>query len=67
LNLKRNGNRVIIYGNGRIFKGNRENDLKHGAGFELFPNESYYEGIYVNGKTEGTGTHVYLNEETFDG
>ena len=35
-----------------------ENDLKytylyiiirHGRGYELFPNESYFEGIYVNG------------------
>lgn len=35
-----------------------ENDLKytylyiiirHGRGYELFPNESYFEGLYVNG------------------
>ena len=25
--------------------------FRHGRGYELFPNESYFEGLYVNGIT----------------
>jgi hypothetical protein len=34
----------MIYSNGRVFEGEWENDLKHGRGYEFFPNGSYYEG-----------------------
>jgi hypothetical protein len=39
--------------NNQIFIGNWENNLKHGEGFERFPNKCEYKGTYMNGKAEG--------------
>ncbi len=36
----------MIYQTNRKFEGEWENDMKHGRGYEVFPNKSYYEGIY---------------------
>ncbi|KAL4441157.1 hypothetical protein ABPG74_002107 [Tetrahymena malaccensis] len=67
MNSKRHGKGLMIYNNGRLYEGLWENDLKHGKGFEKFPNCSVYEGQYVNGKPEGIGTYTYFNGEVYDG
>jgi len=40
----------MVYSNGRVYEGQWNNDLKHGKGYELFANNSYYVGQYINGK-----------------
>lgn len=43
----------MVYRNSRLYEGDWENDLKHGKGFEIFQNASFYTGFYANGKPEG--------------
>ena len=43
---KRHGKGVCVYGNGRIYEGNWEDDQRSGRGFELFSNGNSYQGEY---------------------
>ena len=50
-----------------MYEGYWENDLKHGRGCDIFPNNSYHEGQYLNGKPDGIGTYRYSNNEQYEG
>ena len=63
-----------MHDNDRVYEGEFENDRKHGIGFERFANQSYYEGLYVNGKPEGNlnyiigkGKFIWPNGEKYEG
>ena len=51
----------MIYDNKRMYEGSWQNDLKHGFGFEKFPNDCTYKGDYINGKPEGVGRYSWPN------
>ncbi len=51
----------MLYNNERVYEGQWQRDLKHGQGFEKFPNGCIYEGQYANGKPEGVGRYVWNN------
>lgn len=48
---------ILLNQNLKFFEGEWQNDLKHGRGFEQFPNKAVYLGYYANGKPEGRGTY----------
>ncbi|QED22876.1 MORN repeat-containing protein [Candidatus Deianiraea vastatrix] len=58
---KENDKDVLI----KTYEGNFENDTMHGKGKLYFPNGSYYDGHWVNGKQEGKGTLLYADDYSF--
>ena len=48
--LKRHGQGVIVYDNGRVYEGTWQADKRDGRGFELYVNGHTYTGEYKNGK-----------------
>ena len=41
-----------------MYKGDYENDLKHGRGVYSYPDKSFYDGEWHKGKQHGQGKYV---------
>ena len=44
-----------------------EKDLRHGKGFERYPNSNSYYGYFKMGKADGKGVYTWANGEVYDG
>lgn len=53
--------------NGDRFKGNYEDNARHGYGFYVFRNGARYDGTYKNGKRDGYGLMVYPDGSIYAG
>ena len=64
----REGKGIMKYKNsGRVYEGEFYLDLRHGNGFEQYPNGNTYLGGFAKGKAHGNGIYKWANGEIYDG
>ena len=56
-----NGQGEMLYEDGRFYKGEFQNDKKHGKGILFLPNGRKIEGTWILGKQEGQGKYINKN------
>ena len=52
---------------GKYYTGDFNNNLMHGKGTMVFPDNSRYEGDWKEGKMAGQGTKIYSNGDRYVG
>ena len=58
---ERHGRGIQIWIDKTIYIGYWKNDLANGKGKLIYPKGDYYEGEFVKGRFEGSGTYTILN------
>lgn len=43
----------VLLDDNHVYEGEFNNNRKHGNGYERFPSQNYFQGLYVNGRPEG--------------
>ena len=65
VNNKKNGNGILIYGNGDQYKGDFSNDKLEGNGEYHFNNGDIWEGVFHNNMKNGIGIMIKKSGELF--
>lgn len=57
----------LVYEDGRYYKGQYKDSIKHGKGSQLLKEGVYYEGDFNYGKKEGKGVLIWADGNSYEG
>lgn len=58
---------MLVKNDKRVYEGQWLNNMKHGNGYEIFPNGTFYKGQFRNHKPSGYGVMVWCSGEKYEG